>query len=151
MAPVESLRRYFSQFGEIGHCTIMRDNLTGRSRGFAFLNFVDPKAVNTVMVREHYLDGKVVRVLPSLALPRYRTKLTQSNSLSFDAPDRSKTSNPTPTRWRLPPRSTTATTSLWWQQLQHQHQLFRPFFRWTKAFRRWTSWIDNTRNLPSVL
>lgn len=38
----------------------MRDNMTGRSRGFAFLNFVDPKAVNTVMVREHYLDGKVV-------------------------------------------------------------------------------------------
>ncbi len=36
----------------------MRDNMTGRSRGFAFLNFVDPKAVNTVMVREHYLDGK---------------------------------------------------------------------------------------------
>ncbi|KAJ1019970.1 hypothetical protein NDA16_004251 [Ustilago loliicola] len=63
----ESLRRYFLQFGEIGHCTIMRDNLTGRSRGFAFLNFVDPKAVNTVMVREHYLDGKVIdpkRVIP---------------------------------------------------------------------------------------
>lgn len=43
----------------------MRDNLTGRSRGFAFLNFVDPKAVNTVMVREHYLDGKVVSTLHS--------------------------------------------------------------------------------------
>ena len=38
----------------------MRDNVTGRSRGFAFLTFVDPKAVNTVMVREHYLDGKIV-------------------------------------------------------------------------------------------
>ena len=53
----------------------MRDNLTGRSRGFAFLNFVDPKAVNTVMVREHYLDGKVVGLLSPLFLthcnPRY--------------------------------------------------------------------------------
>nr|QBH67562.1 putative HRP1-subunit of cleavage factor I [Ustilago esculenta] len=46
----------------------MRDNLTGRSRGFAFLNFVDPKAVNTVMVREHYLDGKVID--PKRAIPR---------------------------------------------------------------------------------
>lgn len=44
----------------------MRDNMTGRSRGFAFLNFVDPKAVNTVMVREHYLDGKVVSLLHKL-------------------------------------------------------------------------------------
>ncbi|CDS01998.1 hypothetical protein [Sporisorium scitamineum] len=64
----DSLRRYFSQFGEVGHCTIMRDNMTGRSRGFAFLNFVDPKAVNTVMVREHYLDGKVID--PKRAIPR---------------------------------------------------------------------------------
>ncbi len=61
-ALVDSLRRHFSQFGEVGHCTVMRDANTGRSRGFAFLNFVDPKAVNTVMVREHYLDGKVVSV-----------------------------------------------------------------------------------------
>ncbi|KAJ9478850.1 hypothetical protein PHBOTO_002349 [Pseudozyma hubeiensis] len=64
----DSLRRYFSQFGEVGNCTIMRDNMTGRSRGFAFLNFVDPKAVNTVMVREHYLDGKVID--PKRAIPR---------------------------------------------------------------------------------
>ncbi|PWY98856.1 RNA-binding domain-containing protein, partial [Testicularia cyperi] len=64
----DSLRRYFSQFGEVGNCTIMRDNVTGRSRGFAFLNFVDPKAVNTVMVREHHLDGKVID--PKRAIPR---------------------------------------------------------------------------------
>lgn len=37
----------------------MRD-AAGRSRGFAFLTFEDPAAVNAVMVREHFLDGKVV-------------------------------------------------------------------------------------------
>ena len=37
----------------------MRD-ASGRSRGFAFLTFEDPAAVNAVMVREHYLDGKIV-------------------------------------------------------------------------------------------
>lgn len=47
----------------------MRDNATGRSRGFAFLNFVDPKAVNTVMVREHYLDGKVVSIPKNIGTP----------------------------------------------------------------------------------
>lgn len=39
----------------------MRDSSTGRSRGFGFLTFKDPKTVNTVMVKEHFLDGKIVR------------------------------------------------------------------------------------------
>lgn len=55
----ESLRSYFSQFGKVDACTIMRD-ASGRSRGFAFLTFEDPAAVNAVMVREHFLDGKIV-------------------------------------------------------------------------------------------
>ena len=44
----------------------MRD-AGGRSRGFAFLTFEDPAAVNAVMVREHFLDGKVVRVVFSIS------------------------------------------------------------------------------------
>lgn len=58
---LESLKDYFSQFGEVSECTVMRDSTTGRSRGFGFLTFRDPKTVNTVMVKEHYLDGKIVR------------------------------------------------------------------------------------------
>ena len=57
--PSDGLRNYFSQFGKVDACTIMRDP-AGRSRGFAFLTFEDPAAVNAVMVREHYLDGKIV-------------------------------------------------------------------------------------------
>ena len=58
---LESLKDYFSQFGEVYECTVMRDGATGRSRGFGFLTFRDPKTVNVVMVKEHYLDGKIVR------------------------------------------------------------------------------------------
>ncbi len=58
---LESLREYFSQFGEVVEGTVMRDGATGRSRGFGFLTFRDPKTVNTVMVKEHFLDGKIVR------------------------------------------------------------------------------------------
>lgn len=32
----------------------------GTSRGFAFLTFEDPAAVNVVVTREHVLDGKAV-------------------------------------------------------------------------------------------
>jgi RNA-binding protein Musashi len=38
----------------------MRENQSGRSRGFGFLTFKDPKCVNVVMVKEHILDGKIV-------------------------------------------------------------------------------------------
>jgi RNA-binding protein Musashi len=63
----ESLRNYFSQFGKVDACTIMRD-AAGRSRCFAFLTFEDPASVNAVMVREHFLDGKIVRTMLYLAL-----------------------------------------------------------------------------------
>ncbi|KAH7357923.1 heterogeneous nuclear ribonucleoprotein HRP1 [Plectosphaerella cucumerina] len=64
----ESLRAYFSQFGEVLECTVMRDNNTGRSRGFGFLTFKDAKTVNIVMVKEHFLDGKIID--PKRAIPR---------------------------------------------------------------------------------
>ncbi|KAI9788923.1 MAG: hypothetical protein M1816_006488 [Peltula sp. TS41687] len=77
-----SLKNYFSQFGEVLDCTVMRDGSTGRSRGFGFLTFKDPKTVNSVMVKEHYLDGKIVRTAVSTskihARPREKSKSLSS-------------------------------------------------------------------------
>jgi len=53
----------------------MRDGATGRSRGFGFLTFKDPKTVNTVMVKEHFLDGKIVRATLSASSPTEQEKL----------------------------------------------------------------------------
>ncbi|KAM0331802.1 hypothetical protein ACHAPQ_005984 [Fusarium lateritium] len=64
----QSLRDYFEQFGEVVECTVMRDSSTGRSRGFGFLTFKDAKTVNIVMVKEHFLDGKIID--PKRAIPR---------------------------------------------------------------------------------
>ncbi|KAK5684353.1 hypothetical protein LTS10_004221 [Elasticomyces elasticus] len=64
----ENMKQYFSQFGDVVECTVMRDGATGRSRGFGFLTFRDPKVVNTVMVKEHTLDGKLID--PKRAIPR---------------------------------------------------------------------------------
>jgi len=63
----EGLRDYFSQFGKVDACTIMRDP-SGTSRGFAFLTFEDATSVNTVLTREHVLDGKPID--PKRAIPR---------------------------------------------------------------------------------
>jgi RNA-binding protein Musashi len=52
---------FFFFFQKVDACTIMRD-ASGTSRGFAFLTFEDPHAVNIVVGREHFLDGKQVCV-----------------------------------------------------------------------------------------
>lgn len=74
---LESLKDYFTQFGEVTECTVMRDGVTGRSRGFGFLTFKDPKVVNVVMVKEHLLDGKLVSVQQRLPYP-HNVILTQT-------------------------------------------------------------------------
>lgn len=38
----------------------MKDPTTGRSRGFGFLTFEKAETVNVVLVKEHFLDGKIV-------------------------------------------------------------------------------------------
>ncbi|KAH7911795.1 hnRNP A1-gamma isoform [Hygrophoropsis aurantiaca] len=63
----EGLKKYFSQFGKVDACTIMRDP-DGRSRGFAFLTFEEAESVTAVVSRDHFLDGKAID--PKRAIPR---------------------------------------------------------------------------------
>ncbi|KAH7924442.1 RNA-binding domain-containing protein [Leucogyrophana mollusca] len=63
----EGLKKYFSEFGKVDACTIMRDP-DGRSRGFAFLTFEDAESVTAVVSRDHFLDGKSID--PKRAIPR---------------------------------------------------------------------------------
>ncbi|ANZ74392.1 BA75_00702T0 [Komagataella pastoris] len=64
----ETLRNYFGQFGDITDLTIMRDNATGRSRGFGFLTFTKTASVDEVLKKQHVLDGKLID--PKRAIPR---------------------------------------------------------------------------------
>nr|XP_019008922.1 RNA-binding protein Musashi [Kwoniella pini CBS 10737]OCF47703.1 RNA-binding protein Musashi [Kwoniella pini CBS 10737] len=63
----DGLKAYMAQFGEIEACTIMRD-LTGRSRGFAFLTYKASNSVDKVLQKTHTLDGK--QIDPKRAIPR---------------------------------------------------------------------------------
>uniref|UniRef100_A0A914HBK2 RRM domain-containing protein n=1 Tax=Globodera rostochiensis TaxID=31243 RepID=A0A914HBK2_GLORO len=65
----EALRDYFCKFGEVNECMVMRDPTTKRARGFGFITFADPTAVEKVLVTEcHELDGK--RIDPKVAFPK---------------------------------------------------------------------------------
>ncbi|KAM4628429.1 RNA-binding protein Musashi homolog 2-like isoform 2-T2 [Polymixia lowei] len=65
----DSLRDYFSKFGEIRECMVMRDPTTKRSRGFGFVTFVDAASVDKVLAQPHHeLDSKTID--PKVAFPR---------------------------------------------------------------------------------
>lgn len=68
----EALQDYFSKFGEISECTIMKDPGTKRSRGFGFVTFADPSSVDKVLANgPHQLDSKVID--PKVAVPRQQS------------------------------------------------------------------------------
>uniref|UniRef100_A0A674CTB6 Musashi RNA-binding protein 2b n=1 Tax=Salmo trutta TaxID=8032 RepID=A0A674CTB6_SALTR len=63
------LRDYFTKFGEIRECMVMRDPTTKRSRGFGFVTYVDAASVDNVLAQPHHeLDSKTID--PKVAFPR---------------------------------------------------------------------------------
>lgn len=75
----ETLTDYFSTFGEVVGVEIKMDALTGRSRGFAFVQFKDASEANMVLQHSgpHLLDGKTVDPKPAAPInkpPHLRVK-----------------------------------------------------------------------------
>lgn len=70
----ENLRKYFSQFGELTDCIIMRTD-NGMSRCFGFLTFKDPATIDVVLKQQHTLDGK--KIDPKPAIPREEQEKTE--------------------------------------------------------------------------
>lgn len=79
----ETLQEYFSQFGHIEECTIMKDMLTNRSRGFGFINFSDSSSVDRVLSSgPHTVDSKVVEA--KVAFPRPKLGIIQPKESLMD-------------------------------------------------------------------
>ncbi|UYV73211.1 DAZAP1 [Cordylochernes scorpioides] len=57
----EKLQTYFSKYGEVVDCVVMRNSETGKSRGFGFVSFRDAACVTIVLSDgPHELDGRKV-------------------------------------------------------------------------------------------
>ena len=66
----EKLREYFTRYGEVVDCVVMKNPETGRSRGFGFISFKDASRVEAVLNSgPHLLDGRTV----SWSIVRLRT------------------------------------------------------------------------------
>ena len=63
----KSLERYFKSFGQVVRTQIIRDHLTGRSKGYGFVTFKNSRVVGKILSSStHVIDGNGVKV--SLAL-----------------------------------------------------------------------------------
>ena len=80
----ESLRNYFIQFGKIEKVIIMKDKLTGRSRGFGFIIFKDKKTIDKILsfANCHFLYGKWIEC--KRAEPKINNNQQKNNLLTED-------------------------------------------------------------------
>ncbi|MEI8360620.1 MAG: RNA-binding protein [bacterium] len=60
----ESLREYFAQAGEVASAIVIKDKMTGRSKGFGFVEFADDAAGKQAidMFNGKELDGRTITV-----------------------------------------------------------------------------------------
>ncbi|XP_052060986.1 RNA-binding protein Musashi homolog 2-like [Mytilus californianus] len=58
----DSLWNYFTKFGQLSDAVVIMDRQTGKSRGFGFVTFRDPRCVDNVLNAEHQheIDGRQV-------------------------------------------------------------------------------------------
>ena len=64
----ETLQQYFSQYGALEEAVIMKDRLTGKSRGFGFVTYLHQRDAQRVALTDHQVDGR--RCEAKFALPR---------------------------------------------------------------------------------
>ena len=64
------LRDYFSQAGMVTSVNLMLDKVTGRSRGFAFIEFATPEEANKAVEQLHNKEFQGRTLTVNIARPR---------------------------------------------------------------------------------
>lgn len=76
----DTLRDYFTQYGDVSQAVIMREKPTGRPRGFGFVVFSDPSVLDRVLQDRHTIDGRTVEAKRALSREEQQTSRTGSFS-----------------------------------------------------------------------
>lgn len=74
----DMLKEFYSQYGEVVDCVVMKDPSTKKSRGFGFVTFAEAESVDKAMGnRPHTIDNKQVE--PKRAIPRDASGKSETN------------------------------------------------------------------------
>ena len=68
------LRDYFSQAGVVSSVNLMIDKMTGKSRGFAFIEFATPEEANKAVEQFHNKEFQGRTLTVNVARPRERAR-----------------------------------------------------------------------------
>ncbi|KAG0457349.1 hypothetical protein HPP92_022506 [Vanilla planifolia] len=77
---------YFGTYGDVVETIVMRDKVTGKPRGFGFVDFADPSIVERVLQESHSIDGRTVDA--KKAMPREEQRIavrSGSNDIARNA------------------------------------------------------------------
>lgn len=66
----DSIRELFSEFGEITQVSLITDRMTGRSKGFAFVEFADESAANAAVDARNGYRVEERELVVNIARPR---------------------------------------------------------------------------------
>lgn len=56
------LKHYFSEFGHVSSCNVVFDKNTGFSRGYGFVVFATPDAIDAAKGKTHNLEGNNISI-----------------------------------------------------------------------------------------
>lgn len=81
------LQDYFSQAGVVTSVNLMLDKVTGRSRGFAFVEFATPEEANKAVEQFHNQEFQGRTLTVNVARPRQERAPRWSGGARADAND----------------------------------------------------------------
>merc|ERR1719431_1448832 len=59
----KELRKYFGKYGKTVHVSVKKDRMTGKNRGFGFVEFDDYDPVDKILLKEeHNINGTTIHV-----------------------------------------------------------------------------------------
>lgn len=74
----DKLKDYFQRYGQVIQAVVMRDKLSGKPRGFGFVDFADPAVLDSVLQDKHTIDGRTVEA--KRALPREEQQISKAGN-----------------------------------------------------------------------
>eukprot|EP00249_Psilotum_nudum_P021096 c27969_g2_i2 orf=190-1506(+) len=79
-ADTDDLRQHMSKFGELDDVIVMKDRLTGQSRGFGYVTFASTQVARRATAAQHVLNGRTLEV--KVATPKEEMRSSSFRTVS---------------------------------------------------------------------